>query len=331
MIRLTRLTRLTIAACAALCLVASTAFAAPPSGAPTATTTAASSVSATTATLNGTVSPNGTDTKYYFQYGTSTDYASTTPVQGPIGGNADKPVSADVAGLTASTTYHYRLVATSTSGTVNGADMTFTTTAPGAGSPTLSIAQSRKNVTFGKPLTISGTLTGPNNAGVVVTLEENPAPYTGTFKSTGLKATTNATGGYSFIVSPAQNVHYRTVAGAKKPTATSGEIAVGVRVKVTLRLSDRTPRIGQRVLFSGGVLPGHDGKIVRIQRRTASGSWRTVATTTLVAANPVGATPRSKFAKRIRIRKNGSYRARVVPGDGDHLAGNSSVKSVIVH
>ena len=38
-------------------------------------------------------------------------------------------VHATIEGLTANTTYHYRLVATSSAGTTNGADQTFTTTA----------------------------------------------------------------------------------------------------------------------------------------------------------------------------------------------------------
>lgn len=325
---MSRLTRLTLLACATMGATAGIALAA----APAAVTTAASNVTATTATLNGTVSPNNTDTTYSFQYGTTTDYGTQTPAQGPVQGNADKPAAADVTGLAPSTTYHYRLVAVNVDGTVNGADMTFTT--PAAGAPTtsaLTIAASNRTVTFGKPTTISGSLTGPNNAGVVVTLEENPAPYTGTFKSTGLKATTDATGKYSIVVSPPENTHYRVTTGAKKDTVTSPEIAVRVRVKVTLRLSDSTPRAGQRVRFSGFVLPGHDGKVVRIQRRTAAGGWRTVASTTLVVASPVGATTRSSFSKRVRINTSGTYRARVAPADGDHIAGSSGAKSAVVH
>lgn len=325
---MTRLARFTLAACATLCAAAPVTLAA---GAPAATTLAATGVGATTATLNGTVSPNGNDTTFSFQYGTTAEYGSVTSTQGPISGNGDRSVSADVTGLTASTTYHFRLVATNSAGTVYGADMTFTTTAPGTPSPSLSIAASASTVTFGRPITISGTLTGTGNAGVTVTLEENPYPYSGGFHSTGLKATTDATGHYSITVSPAENTHYRVVAGAKKPTTTSGEVAVRVRVKVTLKLSDLTPRAGQRVWFTGSVLPGHDGKTVRIQRRTATGAWRTVKTTTLVAADPVGSTTRSKYAVRLRIRSSGTYRARVAPADGDHIAGASGRRSVVVH
>lgn len=322
---MTRFTKLALAVCATVAATVGIALAA----APGATTTAASDIASTTATVNGTVSANNTDTSYYFQYGTTTAYGSQTPTQGPVKGNADRRVSADLTGLAPATTYNYRIVATNADGTVNGANMTFTT-APAYAIPGITIAASKRTVTFGRPTTISGTLTGAPNAGVAVTLEENPHPYTGGFKPTGLTATTDASGNYSVIVSPAKSTRYRVTARDKKDKVTSTEAAVRVRVKVTLRLSDRTPRIGQRVRFSGFVLPGHDGKVVRIQRRTAAGRWRTIATKTLVAAKPVGATTRSKYAKRLRIRKNGTYRARVAPGDGDHIAGNSRRKRAVV-
>jgi hypothetical protein len=80
---------------------------------------------ATTATLNGSVDPNGTETSYHFEYGTTTDYGLESPTQTSGSGADPVPVQATISGLTANTTYHYRLVA----GDVKGADRTFTTTA----------------------------------------------------------------------------------------------------------------------------------------------------------------------------------------------------------
>lgn len=320
------LSRLALGACAVIGTTAGIALAA----APAATTTAATNVTATTATLNGTVSPNNTDTTYYFQYGTTAEYGTQTPAQGPVGGNANRSVSADVTGLAPSTTYHYRVVAVNADGTVNGADMTFATPAAGATSA-LTIASSKRTVTFGRPTVISGTLTGPGSAGVVVTLEENPAPYTGAYKSTGLTATTDAAGNYSITVSPSQNTRYRVTAGDRKSPTTSPEVTVQVRVRVSMRISDRTPAVGQRVWFTGSVLPAHDGEIARIQRRTASGRWQTVAKTALVAASPVGSTSRSTYKRRLRIHADGTYRVRVIPSDGDHIPGGSGSAAVVVH
>lgn len=300
--------------------------------APGATTEAASDVASTTATLNGTVSPNREDTTYYFQYGTTASYGSQTPNQGPVGGNADRKVSAALTGLAPSTTYHYRVVATNPSGTTFGADMTFTTTAPGTAPPgqnALTIAANPATVTFGRPTTISGQLTGSGNSGVEVELESNPAPFTGGFKNAGVKATTNATGNYTMAVTPTLNTRYRVTAKAR-PSVTSPEALVRVRVRVSLRLSDRTPAAGQRVRFSGTVTPAHDGKVARIQRRSRTG-WRTIARATLVSATPVNGVARSKYAKRIRVRRNGTYRVRVTPADGDHERGTSRRKRARVH
>ena len=94
--------------------------------APSATTTGATAVATTSEALLGTVHPNGTPTRYYFQYGTTTAYGTDTPSQSAGAGASPVPESFSVNGLSPGTTYHYRLVATSPAGTVDGADATFT-------------------------------------------------------------------------------------------------------------------------------------------------------------------------------------------------------------
>jgi hypothetical protein len=96
--------------------------------APTATTGPATDISAYTATLNGTVNAFNDDTTVTFEYGLDTSYGSTvTADQSPVTGLTDTPVSAAVTGLTANVTYHFRVVAANSVGTIYGADMTFTT------------------------------------------------------------------------------------------------------------------------------------------------------------------------------------------------------------
>ena len=86
-----------------------------------------SGVGATTATLNGGVYPNGVDTQYYWQYGTTTSYGAQT-AQVDIGsGQAPVLVPGALTGLVPGTTYHYRLVAQNGVGTVYGYDSTLTT------------------------------------------------------------------------------------------------------------------------------------------------------------------------------------------------------------
>jgi subtilisin family serine protease len=97
----------------------------PGPAAPVATTASATSVTATTATLRGTVDPTGTSADYHFDYGTTTAYGSSTATVTVTG--ASQAVTADLAGLTPGTTYHFRVVATGAGGTSVGKDLTFKT------------------------------------------------------------------------------------------------------------------------------------------------------------------------------------------------------------
>ena len=119
--------RLAAAALAALALLAPAA--APAASPPAASTGAASSVGRVSATVNATVNPNGQATTYHFDYGTTTSYGSQTGNAAAGSGTSDQAVSAGLTGLSGSTTYHYRVVATNASGTTVGADRTFRTSA----------------------------------------------------------------------------------------------------------------------------------------------------------------------------------------------------------
>jgi hypothetical protein len=94
---------------------------------PEATTTKASEEEQTQAKLNGTVNPKGTDTHYYFQYGKTTAYGSSTSSTDAGSGLGGVAVAATITGLEAGTSYHFRVVATSAGGTVYGSDQEFKT------------------------------------------------------------------------------------------------------------------------------------------------------------------------------------------------------------
>ncbi|HEY4349056.1 MAG TPA: hypothetical protein VGM80_15890, partial [Gaiellaceae bacterium] len=100
-----------------------------PATAPSVTTKAASSVTSTSARLNGTVTPRGQVTTFYFEYGTSTGYGTKTPITNAGSGTSAANVSATINGL-APGVYHFRLVASSSGGTTLGSDLTFGSTAP---------------------------------------------------------------------------------------------------------------------------------------------------------------------------------------------------------
>ncbi len=85
------------------------------------------SSSSTGASLEGGVWPNGLQTSYWWEYGTSTSYGSDAPVLTAPGGSGLAAATGTLTGLTPDTTYHLRLVAQNISGTTYGYDYTFTT------------------------------------------------------------------------------------------------------------------------------------------------------------------------------------------------------------
>jgi hypothetical protein len=96
---------------------------------PAVTTGAASGLTKTSASLAGTVNPNGNATTCQFDYGTTAAYGQSAPCNSnPGSGSSAVGVSATLSGLTPGTTYHYRLEATNSGGTTKDAtDHTFTT------------------------------------------------------------------------------------------------------------------------------------------------------------------------------------------------------------
>lgn len=96
---------------------------------------AASEIHANDATLHAGVNPEGVDTSYWFEYGTSTSYGRSAPTnpRGGVGpsdvgsGTESVAVSEAIGGLAPDTTYHFRINAKDAAGTVHGEDQTFVT------------------------------------------------------------------------------------------------------------------------------------------------------------------------------------------------------------
>ena len=106
---------------------------------PVAATGSPVAVSSTGATFVGAVNPNGLPAQVRFEYGLTTLYGSSTPIQNIPAGVSLVDVLAPVGGLIAGGTYHCRIVATTAAGTGYGSDVTFVATVgsgTGTGSPT---------------------------------------------------------------------------------------------------------------------------------------------------------------------------------------------------
>jgi plastocyanin len=95
--------------------------------------------------------------------------------------------------------------------------------------------------------------------------------------------------------------------------------------KVTLALSDATPRRGGRIRLFGAVRPQQDGGRVEIQKRGKGGVFRTVAKARLRDAGSA----RSIYSRRLRVLRDAVFRARVA-GDAAYATGLSSARTVDV-
>jgi hypothetical protein len=93
-------------------------------------TDAASGITRNCATLNGSFEGNGEDTHYFFEYGKTTSYESTSAT--PPGVDAGSPTTPqtlnfELCGLEPGTTYHYRITASNALGSSTANDQSFKT------------------------------------------------------------------------------------------------------------------------------------------------------------------------------------------------------------
>lgn len=198
---------------------------------------------------------------------------------------------------------------------------------PPSGS-SVTIAAAPNRIVFGSSSMITGQATGKKAAGATVELQSEPFPYKAPF-STVESTTADATGRYSFKITPQLNTLYRVMAKTAPPAA-SPNVLVKVRVRLSLRVSTTRPAAGQLVRFSGLLVPAYNGRGVQIQRKTATG-WKTVAQGKLIAATSAGSVARSRYSKRVRIRRTGTYRVWFNPADGARLPNSSPTRRLTVH
>lgn len=109
---------------------------------PTVITQSATGVTETSATLNGSINPNGLATTYHFEWGTTVSYGNSTTLTSAGSGTSSLGVTAGLSGLYIDTTYHFRLVGENAEGLTEGTDMTFI---PGAA---VVVTSSVSNITF---------------------------------------------------------------------------------------------------------------------------------------------------------------------------------------
>jgi phosphodiesterase/alkaline phosphatase D-like protein len=250
---------------------------------PTVTTNAATAVTADSATLNGTVNANGDSTIVTFEYGTTTSYGSTvTADQSPVSGSSDTAVSADITGLAPNTTYHYRVKGQNSSGTSDGADMTFTTNA----SPPTVTTNAATAVTA-TSATLNGTVNA-NNASTTVTFQYGTTTSYGT-TVTADQSPVSGTSDTAVSVDitgliPNTTYHYRVV-GQNSGGATDGADMTFTTDKIapTVTTNAATNIGAESATLNGTVNANNDSTTVTFEYGTTT----SYGTTVTAAQSPV--------------------------------------------
>jgi hypothetical protein len=96
---------------------------------PSAATGGVTARTSSSATVAGSVDPDGSETSYVVEFGKSTAYGRSSASASAGAGQSGVAVLATITGLRPRTRYHYRLVALNAVGTAVGADRTFRTPA----------------------------------------------------------------------------------------------------------------------------------------------------------------------------------------------------------
>ena len=288
--------------------------------APTVTTGGVANVTSNSALLKGTVNPQGKETAYYFQIGTTKAYGSSTPAVNVGAGTSTLSVAQQATSLAGFTTYHYRIVAVSAGGTSVGRDQSFTT----AKIPlSLQIAAAPNPVVFGGTVIVDGTLTGTGNANRMVMLEANGFPFTSGFHPIGVNTeVTSATGAFSFAVFGLGVATQFMVVSTGHPTISSPVVTEAVAVNVVAHVRKARGRLRVRVF--GTVTPAMNGALVAIEKINRKHRYVSVGGTNLRPATPTT----SSFSKVVRVKHAGVYRV-LVQSPGGPYASNYSAPIVV--
>ena len=216
-------------------------------GPPEVATAPAFAIGPSSASVGGTVDPNGRSTGWWIEYGTSTKYGSRTDTRSAGAGASAVGVSLRLERLRAGVEYHFRVVAANDLGTVRGADRAFRT------DPAPSVSTGGVDAVTISSARLSG-IVDPRNRGSAAWFEYGTSAALGSRTPEQALVTRTRVYGPLAGLQPGTRYHYRvvarsdagTTAGATRTFSTSaGPLA-----------TTGTPQVsGTSVVLTGSVDP----------------------------------------------------------------------------
>jgi len=318
------------AACAASALLALAGAAGAIVAKPKAVTGTVTAIHGTSGELTGVVKPAEQEVTYFFQYGSTVKGvfpAQTKPVTLPKGTNPFK-VGQTVNGLVPKELYRLVVtwVAAGKTETAVGREREFS----GGKARTLRFViehgkEERRVIRYGETLDFTGSLAGTGNAGMTLSLQSTPFPYTQPFTTLAGTVQAGRTGQFLFKVAGVhENTQFRVFTNTTRPLY-SHPVTVSVAPRVTLHVR----KVGAgRYRFYGTVAPLMRNAVVMIQQlrpgRAASKKEGPQPHRVGSARLRRASSTQSSFAVTLSLSGNYHYQAFVALSRGPLISGASN-------
>jgi pimeloyl-ACP methyl ester carboxylesterase len=274
---------------------------------PTVQTLAASSITTTGAQLNGSINPNGSSTTAYFEYGTTTSYGSTS-ASGNFGTTVQN-IGFSVTGLSPTTTYHFRIVASNSGGTSRGSDMTFTTSTQPASAVQTLAATSVTNTSA----RVNGFIDPKGSSTTAYFEYGTTAAYGSTTISGNFGTTAQNIGTTISGLTPGTTYHYRIVAsnsggtsrGSDMTFTTSTQSAPTVQTLAASAVTNTSAQLNGSINPNGANTTAYFeyGTTVSYGSKTVSGNFGTTAQN--IGTTASGLSPGTTYHYRVVAYNSG--------------------------